>query len=158
MKLYHGTNIDFYEIDIRKCNPNKDFGQGFYLTDIKEQAVSMAKRRVKITKTGLPIVIEYDFDEGCLNDGSLNVKTFDNPSKEWALFILDNRRSSSLNRQHNYDIVIGPVANDGVVFQLDRFENNMITIDILVEELAYQKLNKQYFFGTAEAISKLHRI
>ena len=33
MKLYHGTNIDFSEIDFKKCKPNKDFGRGFYLTD-----------------------------------------------------------------------------------------------------------------------------
>lgn len=38
MKLYHGTNIDIQKVDFGKCNPNKDFGQGFYLTDIKEQA------------------------------------------------------------------------------------------------------------------------
>ena len=33
MKLYHGTNIDFSDIDFKKCKPNKDFGRGFYLTD-----------------------------------------------------------------------------------------------------------------------------
>ena len=157
MKLYHGTNIDIYEIDINKCNPNKDFGQGFYLTDIKEQALLMAKRRVKIAKSGQAFIIEYDFDERCLHNGSLNVKIFDKPSKEWALFILSNRRQSSLKYQHDYDIVIGPIANDGVVFQLDRYENNMINLDVLVEELSYQKLNRQYFFGTTKAISKLIR-
>ena len=67
MKLYHGTNTDINESDINKCNPNKDFGQGFYLTDIPEQALLMAKRRVRITKTGQPIVIEYDFDEEYFN-------------------------------------------------------------------------------------------
>lgn len=88
----------------------------------------------------------------------LNVKIFDKPTKEWALFVLNNRRKSSINYQHDYDIVIGPVANDGVVFQLDRYENNMISLDVLVEELSYQKLNKQYFFGTSKAISKLIRL
>ncbi len=38
MKLYHGTNIDFTQIDLRKTKPNKDFGRGFYLTDIYKQA------------------------------------------------------------------------------------------------------------------------
>ena len=37
MKLYHGTNCDFQQIDLKKCKPNKDFGQGFYLTDIRRQ-------------------------------------------------------------------------------------------------------------------------
>lgn len=158
MKLYHGTNTDINEIDINKYNPNKDFGQGFYLTDIPEQALLMAKRRVRITKTGQPIVIEYDFDEEYFNNGLLNVKIFDEPSKDWALFILNNRRNSSINNQHNYDIVIGPIANDGVAFQLDRYENNIITLDVLVKELSYQKLNKQYYFGTKNAISKLIKI
>lgn len=47
MKLYHGTNIDFFEIDFKKCKPNKDFGCGFYLTDIKQQAVDMAISKLK---------------------------------------------------------------------------------------------------------------
>lgn len=38
MTLYHGTNIDFSEIDLAKSFPLKDFGQGFYLTTIREQA------------------------------------------------------------------------------------------------------------------------
>ena len=44
MILYHGTNVDFQQIDIRKSNPYKDFGQGFYLTDILVQAENMAAK------------------------------------------------------------------------------------------------------------------
>ena len=43
MRLYHGSNLDIKEIDLSKCRPYKDFGQGFYLTDLEEQAVKMAK-------------------------------------------------------------------------------------------------------------------
>lgn len=43
MRLFHGTNIDFKEIDFQKCKPNKDFGKGFYLTDIKQQALDICK-------------------------------------------------------------------------------------------------------------------
>ena len=32
MILYHGTNVEFDVIDLAKSKPNKDFGQGFYLT------------------------------------------------------------------------------------------------------------------------------
>ena len=38
MILYHGTNIDIQSIDLAQCMPYKDFGQGFYLTDIEQQA------------------------------------------------------------------------------------------------------------------------
>lgn len=88
MKLYHGTNIDFSEIDFSKCKPNKDFGQGFYLTDIKKQALEMAVRRCNFEQSGAPIVQEYEFDETVLHDGSLKIKIFDGVCPEWAEFIL----------------------------------------------------------------------
>lgn len=47
MILYHGTNIDFEQIDLSKSNRFKDFGQGFYLTDIKQQAVELAEKRAE---------------------------------------------------------------------------------------------------------------
>ena len=43
MKLYHGSNIVIDRIDLSKCKPYKDFGQGFYLTEIKEQAEQMIR-------------------------------------------------------------------------------------------------------------------
>ncbi|MBO5871082.1 MAG: DUF3990 domain-containing protein, partial [Bacteroidaceae bacterium] len=42
MILYHGTNVEFDVIDLAKSKPNKDFGQGFYLTADYEQALAMA--------------------------------------------------------------------------------------------------------------------
>ena len=44
MKLYHGSNTIIEQIDLSKCKPYKDFGQGFYLTAIREQAEQMARR------------------------------------------------------------------------------------------------------------------
>lgn len=44
MFLYHGSNTDIKEIDLAMCRPYKDFGQGFYLTVMKEQAEKMAIR------------------------------------------------------------------------------------------------------------------
>ena len=48
MILYHGTNIDFNDIDLDKCTPYKDFGKGFYLTDIREQAESLSVKKSKL--------------------------------------------------------------------------------------------------------------
>jgi len=61
MKLFHGTNIDFDNIDLKMSKPNKDFGQGFYLSDTRQQAEE------ELTG-GNPVVIEYDFDEELLHD------------------------------------------------------------------------------------------
>ncbi len=157
MKLYHGTNLDFSEIDFRKCKPNKDFGCGFYLTDIKQQAIEMAIRRTKFEETGSPVVQEYDFDESLLLSNELNVKLFDGISTDWAQFIVANRKARE-KQIHNYDIVVGPIADDGVVFQINLFMMHFITIEELVKRLEFKKLNCQYFFGTEKAISKLKRL
>lgn len=157
MILYHGTNTDFDKIDIKKCRPNKDFGRGFYLTHIRKQAEKMAIRRCEFAGWGSPMVQRYEFDEAILYDNSLKVKIFDGVSVEWAEFILKNRKARG-KWQHNFDIVVGPVADDGVVLQINLYEQHIITIEQLVEGLTYRNLNSQYFFGTELAISKLKRL
>lgn len=157
MKLYHGTNVDFADISLAKCRPNKDFGRGFYLTDIRRQALEMAIRRCEFAGEGTPVVQTYDFDSALLNDARFRVKVFDGVSREWAEFILLNRKARG-HKQHDYDIVVGPVADDGVVYQLNLYMQHLITLDKLVEELTYRRLNKQYFFGTEEAIKTLKRL
>ena len=50
--LYHGSNMEIDTIDLNRCRPDKDFGQGFYLTDIRKQAEFMALRRTRIMGEG----------------------------------------------------------------------------------------------------------
>ena len=50
----------------------------------------------------------------------LNVKRFEGYSKEWAEFILMNRSNDSDAPAHQYDVVIGPIADDGVGTQIRR--------------------------------------
>lgn len=157
MRLYHGTNTDFGEITLSRCRPNKDFGQGFYLTDIRSQAEAMAVRRCEFEESGVPIVQEYEFDEHLQDDHTLDVLRFDGVSEEWAEFILMNRMAKG-QRMHSHDIVTGPVADDGVVFQLNLYMQHLITIEALVKELTYRQLNNQYFFGTERAIQCLKRL
>lgn len=156
MILYHGTNTDFQEIDLLKSRRHKDFGQGFYLTDIKEQAEDLARKRVLISG-GNAIVQRYEFDEKSLTNKTLNILHFETASVEWAQFIYKNR-SRILNFHHNYDIIIGPIADDGVAYLLDRYEENTITLEQLAQKLKFKKLNNQYYFGTERSIKLLKRI
>lgn len=157
MILYHGTNTDFDRVDLGKCRPGKDFGRGFYLTQIRGQAEQMAVRRCEFSGWGTPVIQKYEFDEAHLRDGSLNVRIFDGVSVEWALFVFRNRGAGG-RKVHDYDIVAGPVADDGVVYQMNLYAQHIITVEQLVEGLTYRKLNNQYFFGTQRAISKLRKI
>lgn len=155
--LYHGSNVFIEKIDLTRSHPDKDFGKGYYLTDIRTQAEAMSIRRVRIAGEGEPILTVYSFDESQLHSPELRVKVFDEPTEEWALFVLSNREASLTGYTHDYDIVIGPIADDGVAFQLDRYTRHMITLATLVEELTYRKLNRQYYFGTERALQTLIR-
>ena len=157
MILYHGTNIDFDEIDLGRSNPFKDFGKGFYLPDIRTQAEELARKRM-IRDGGSQIVQVYEFDEALLADPSLKSKKFDGPTAEWAEFIYRNRNRSESVFKHDYDIVIGPIADDGVAYLLSRYQEGSFTIEELADQLKYKRLNSQYYFGTARAISLLKRI
>ena len=63
MKLYHGTNVEFEQIDLLKSKPNKDFGRGFYLSANYVQAKDMAEAKVEQLEWGSPVVLEYETDE-----------------------------------------------------------------------------------------------
>lgn len=157
MRLYHGTNIDFDRIDLLKSKPNKDFGRGFYLSAEYEQALSMAQAKVELLETGVPVVQTYIVDEQVWE--SLRVLRFENYSEEWAKFILQNRNNTSDMPTHEYDVVIGPIANDRVGLQLWKYETQSIDLPTLVRNLQYMKgITIQYFFGTERAITSLQRI
>lgn len=158
MRLYHGTNIQFEEIDLTKSLPNKDFGQGFYLSDKYEQAEELAN--IKVSRLGgEKIVQEYAFGDAHFTSGELNVKKFTEYSKEWAEFVLMNRRNVTKQNLHHYDLVIGPIANDRVGLQIFRYLEGDIDFDTFLNKLKYMKgATFQYFFGTEKAIKLLKRI
>ena len=155
MILYHGSNTKIEKIDLSKCRPYKDFGKGFYLTEIREQAEKMASRTAHIYE-GEPIVTEFEFDESALS--KLSVKQFDGPNEEWALFVLANRSKESQQPTHSYDIVIGPVADDDIAQLFRNFNDGFINLTMLVEGLKYKKVSSQYFFHTEAAIKYLRRL
>lgn len=157
MILYHGTNADFGEIDLAKSKPNKDFGQGFYLSREYAQAMDMAKTKVEQLESGFPIDLTYEADDAAMAE--LKVLRFDEYSEEWAKFILLNRNNASRQAAHDYDIVIGPIANDRVGVQLWKYESRTIDLPTLVHNLRNMRgITFQYYFGTERAIKILKRL
>lgn len=157
MKLYHGSNVIVDHPEVAKGKPFKDFGRGFYLSDTIEQAMEMAERVVERIGNGqTPIVTTYEFDDSAMTDGLLKVKRFEAYTEEWAEFVLRNRDRKTQQPFHDYDIVYGPIADDGVVRQMRRFEMGAITLKELLQELQYPpKITFQYFFGSEKALEKL---
>ena len=158
MILYHGSNVKVEKIDLSKSRPNKDFGSGFYLSIDKAQAEDMARFKA-LTFGGKECVTTFEFDENHLTDGQLNVKVFKEYSEEWAQFVLDNRKNSSQQNIHPFDIVFGPIADDKVGPQIRRFENGDIDMAEFLNRLKFMRgITFQYFFGTESAIELLQRL
>ena len=164
MILYHGSNIKIKEIDLSKCKPYKDFGQGFYCTTIKKQAEFMAKRVVK-RQGGIQTINTFELDERIFEDKAVNINRFDKPSKEWAKFILNNRdrnykflKSKECNLDNKYDLVIGPVADDDIIVLFRSFVNGLIYMDTLIKELTYKELTDQYSFHTSKVLKYLKEV
>jgi len=161
MILYHGSNIMIQNIDLNKCRPYKDFGKGFYCTTIRSQAELMAKR-VAAIYGGTPTVTELSMSDNISKDENLNIKEYEMPSKEWALFVLNNRNrsfdefhSKDSNYDCKYDMVVGPVADDALALLFRSFSNGLIDIDILVKDMKFKKFTNQYSFHTVNAIKYL---
>ena len=157
MILYHGSNQDIEKIDITKGLRYKDFGKGFYLTPDRKTAIRMAQKKARLFG-GIATLITYKMDElSSLQD--LKVKIFpEKANVEWFLFVDANRDRKNKEPIHNYDIVIGPIADDGVVLQLTSYHEGIYSPEQAAQLLQDRYLDQQYYFGTEKALSILHKV
>ncbi|MBO7489740.1 MAG: DUF3990 domain-containing protein [Bacteroidales bacterium] len=157
MKLYHGTNSDIEAIDLTRGLRYKDFGKGFYATPDRTTAIRMAQKRTRLFG-GVATLITYEFDESIL-PLDLRIKRFpEQASVEWLLFVDANRDRKNVAPIHDYDIVIGPIANDGVVLQLTNYREGIYSPEQAAQLLQDKYLDQQYYFGTEQALQYLHKI
>ena len=156
MILYHGTNADFDHISLTIGLRHKDFGWGFYLTPDRQTAIRMAHKKARLFG-GAATLITFEFDEAAL-DSDLKVKVF--PKKatvEWLLFVDANRDRKNDKPIHDYDIVIGPIADDGVVLQLTNYRQGIYSPEEAARLLQDRYLDQQYYFGTERAVRFLSK-
>lgn len=165
MMLYHGTNINIQSIDLVSCRPYKDFGKGFYTTDILEQAQKMAKRVARIYG-GNPIVNMYEIADDYKENSELNILDFGRiPSERWAVFVMNNRSrifrnfgSLDCNFDYKYDVVVGPIADDDMTMLFRQYQNSLISLQMLISGMTFQKTTNQYSFHTEKAVSLLRKV
>lgn len=165
MILYHGSNIDITNVNLNICRPFKNFGRGFYLTSLEEQAMKMALRVSKIYG-GSQFVNIYEIDDDFLLNEEFAIKNFGTEvSPEWARFVMNNRNrrftdfnDELCNLDCKYDIVAGPIANDDMALLFREFRNNVITQETLLKELAYRKVTNQVSFHTEKAVKMLRKV
>lgn len=100
MVLYHVNSEVVKFPEVRLSEYTKDFSWGFYCTEIKDQAIRWAKRRIG------RVINSYEYNE----NKNLKIKKFESMNDEWLDFIVDCRNGKT----HDYDIVEGPMADDTI--------------------------------------------
>lgn len=140
MILYHSSNVSVPIPDTLHSRDDLDFGKGFYLTPIKEQAISYAQRFQRRMQDAWLNVYELSY-----NPQRWKEKIFYSYDDDWLDFISKCRAGKD---HFNYDIVIGGIANDKVIRTLDRYFQGEISASQALGLLKYEKPNLQYCIRT----------
>ena len=73
-------------------------------------------------------------------------------TEEWLNFVVNNRRTAPL---HEYDIVLGPVANDNLYATISMYENGQLSVEAAIVQLKTHTLYDQVSFHTKAALSQV---
>jgi hypothetical protein len=150
MILYHGGTDIVKKPAIRPRSAGRDFGRGFYCTDIREQAEKWAKRQGRIRKqTAVLNMYEFDLNRA---QGNLNLKLFNDYSIEWLELVVNCRRNLC---SHGYDIVYGKIANDDVGETIQAVLDGLMPYDFALQKLSFMPSNNQYCFCTEKSLACL---
>ncbi len=136
MKLYHSSNMAVPVPDVQHSRDNLDFGRGFYLTTLHDQAVSYARRFQRRNQPAWLNVYELDF-----LPADWKVCEFPEYDKQWLDFVSKCRAGED---NFDYDMVIGGIANDKVIRTLDRYFEGELSVDQTLGLLKYETPNIQY--------------
>lgn len=150
MKLFHGSNVEVTSPKILSNLRALDFGAGFYLTSSFEQASRWAKLVVKRRGQGQAIVNIYEFSQT-----DLQILHFETANADWLEFVVANRKGLAVSQ---YDLVIGPVADDATLPVIDDYMDGKYTQPEAVARLLPQNLTDQYAFLTEKSVTTLQFI
>ncbi len=136
--IYHGSYCKIETPEIIEGEFTKDFGTGFYCTILEEQAIKWAK------KYDTPIINEYEYNE----NPELKIKNFTLMTEEWLDFIINCR----MGKKHDYDIVIGAMADDQVYNYVTDLVSGIITREAFWELAKFRHPTHQIAFCNEQAL------
>ena len=146
MKLYHASNITVEHPDTEHSRDYLDFGKGFYLTTIENQAVKYGNRFLRREEEAWLNVYELVFDMS-----EWKVRQFDSYDMAWLEFVSKCRAGED---DTDYDMVIGGIANDKVIRTLDRYFAGELSAEATIGLLGYEKPNNQYCIRSQRLIDE----
>ena len=156
LDLYHGGEEPVKEP--RAVSPKAgrplDFGSGFYTTTSLDQAKKWVGIRLRQHAYGRGCISHFTADWTDIEKSGLRTLVFHGPEESWFDFVMGNRQTIGFS--HDFDIVMGPVANDNVYETLTLFEDGIISKAEAISRLKAYKLVDQVLFHTEAALKFLH--
>ena len=150
IRVYHGGTevIEKPRADVGRAN--LDFGMGFYVTDMLQQAVDWAKR-VSDRRKETPIINAYILDRESIME-NYRCKIFTEYDGEWLDFIVDSRNGKK--PWQTYDYIEGGVANDRVIDTISLYMADLMTREKALQRLSEHRPNNQMCLLNQEIIDK----
>lgn len=140
--LYHGSNVIVGNPRILINSHYKDFGYGFYCTNIEKKA-----KRWAITKQGKSYINKYIYQKS----HSLKSLVFETMTEEWLEFVVNCR----LGKEDEFDIVEGPMADDQIWDYVEDYIEGNISKAAFWELVKFKYPTHQIVFCTEEALKML---
>lgn len=149
MILYHGSTVIVNNPDVLHSEHHLDFGMGFYVTSVKEQAERWAKRKAMFEGCDKGIISVFEYSE----DSDFIIKDFGDDLETWIDFVCDCRNGSE-NFKH-YDIIKGKVADDRVFRVVDMYKRGIWEKERAIKEMKVYETYAQIAFITQKAIDSM---
>ena len=149
MKVYHGSEMIIKHPNTLHSHRALDFGSGFYVTTVREQAERWALRKADLSGNKAWL----NTYEMSAETDSLIVKDFGDDLSEWIDFVLQCRAGNDAFRQ--YDLIIGKVADDRVYRVVDLYTAGIWDKERALKEIRTYPTYDQIAFITDRAIEKL---
>jgi len=148
--VYHGSTIVIEKPLANAGRQNLDFGLGFYITDMRQQAVDWAKH-VSDRRKAPPVLNVFSLDRDTILS-SYRCKVFSNYDGEWLDFIVDSRQGRK--PWIDYDYIEGGVANDRVIDTIELYMAGLMPREKALEKLSEHRPNNQMCLLNQEIIDK----
>ena len=150
MIVYHGSIITVDKPDVNHSYRPLDFGKGFYVTSVREQAERWAKRKAALLGSDKAIINVYEMKE---KTEGLKVKSFAPDLMDWIDFVCECRDGKT--EYQKYDLIYSKVANDRVFRVVDMYHTGIWDKERALKEIKVYPTYDQIAFITQEAIEKL---
>ncbi len=150
MIVYHGSFMIVEHPDVLHSYRALDFGKGFYVTTVKEQAERWARRKADLIGKGIATVNQYQMKEPT---APLRIKTFDEDLAEWIDFVCRCRDGDNIYQ--GFDCIIGKVANDKVFRVVDMYRMGIWEKERALQEIRVYPNYDQIAFIMQNAIDQL---